>query len=100
MIKKFLYISIRPTHPKYLFGTEAILAKKNINFHLVIYIFKVKAFKGTKSVIISTTSLLGGKNPFLVNRKDVEKPLKSKVLTRKKSILLKVITYYTSQKGI
>jgi len=29
------------------------------------YRFRVKAFKGTKSVIISTTSLLGGKNPFL-----------------------------------
>jgi LEM3 (ligand-effect modulator 3) family / CDC50 family len=25
----------------------------------------VKEFKGTKSVILSTTSLLGGKNPFL-----------------------------------
>jgi hypothetical protein len=26
---------------------------------------QVKEFKGTKSVILSTTSLLGGKNPFL-----------------------------------
>lgn len=29
------------------------------------YNYKVKEFKGTKSVILSTTSLLGGKNPFL-----------------------------------
>ncbi len=27
--------------------------------------FRVKQFSGTKSVILSTTSLLGGKNPFL-----------------------------------
>ena len=27
--------------------------------------FRVKQFSGTKSVIISTTSLLGGRNPFL-----------------------------------
>ena len=29
------------------------------------YRFRVKQFSGTKSVIISTTSLLGGRNPFL-----------------------------------
>ena len=27
--------------------------------------FRVKQFSGTKTVILSTTSLLGGKNPFL-----------------------------------
>lgn len=32
----------------------------NINYR-----FRVKQFSGTKSVIISTTSLLGGRNPFL-----------------------------------
>jgi hypothetical protein len=37
-----------------------------INYRLNIdYSFRVKKFKGTKSVIISTTSLLGGRNPFL-----------------------------------
>ena len=29
------------------------------------YNYKVTPFKGTKSVILATTSLLGGKNPFL-----------------------------------
>merc|ERR1712071_640296 len=29
------------------------------------YNFEVAQFQGTKSVIISTTSILGGKNPFL-----------------------------------
>jgi len=31
----------------------------------VEYRFRVKQFSGTKSVILSTTSVLGGKNPFL-----------------------------------
>jgi len=31
----------------------------------IVYNFEVSQFQGTKSVIISTTSLLGGKNPFL-----------------------------------
>jgi len=36
------------------------------NYSLRIdYSFAVKSFQGTKSVVISTTSLLGGKNPFL-----------------------------------
>lgn len=36
------------------------------DYRLVIdYNYKVTQFSGTKSVIISTTSLLGGKNPFL-----------------------------------
>ena len=32
---------------------------------LVATAFQVKSFQGTKSIVISTTSLLGGKNPFL-----------------------------------
>jgi len=42
------------------------LPVNGINYRLKIdYSFRVKKFKGTKSVIISTTSLLGGRNPFL-----------------------------------
>jgi len=38
----------------------------NFQYQLKIdYAYKVTQFSGTKSVIISTTSLLGGKNPFL-----------------------------------
>jgi len=38
----------------------------NFEYKLKIdYSYKVTQFSGTKSVIISTTSLLGGKNPFL-----------------------------------
>lgn len=38
----------------------------NFKYKLVIdYNYKVTQFSGTKSVILSTTSLLGGKNPFL-----------------------------------
>ena len=36
-----------------------------LSFELNISAYKVTQFSGTKSVIISTTSLLGGKNPFL-----------------------------------
>eukprot|EP00158_Paraphelidium_tribonemae_P002209 Partr_v1_DN25196_c0_g1_i2_m76653 putative Cell cycle control protein len=31
----------------------------------IVYDFQVKGFSGTKSIVISTTSFLGGKNPFL-----------------------------------
>eukprot|EP00088_Acartia_fossae_P017451 TRINITY_DN19906_c0_g1_i11.p1 TRINITY_DN19906_c0_g1~~TRINITY_DN19906_c0_g1_i11.p1 ORF type:complete len:384 (-),score=74.79 TRINITY_DN19906_c0_g1_i11:69-1220(-) len=42
------------------------LPVKGIEYRLSIdYRFRVQQFKGTKSVIISTTSLLGGRNPFL-----------------------------------
>lgn len=38
----------------------------NFKYRLLIdYNYKVTQFSGTKSVILSTTSLLGGKNPFL-----------------------------------
>jgi len=36
------------------------------NYSLEInYVYEVNSFHGTKSIILSTTSLLGGKNPFL-----------------------------------
>merc|ERR1712141_631956 len=39
---------------------------KKGNYTLTIdYNFKVKQFSGTKSVVLSQTSILGGKNPFL-----------------------------------
>lgn len=33
--------------------------------HAIPAAYSVAAFKGTKKMILSTTSLLGGKNPFL-----------------------------------
>jgi len=42
------------------------LPVKDFEYRVKIdYGFRVKDFEGTKSIIISTTSLLGGKNPFL-----------------------------------
>jgi len=53
-------------HPKFDKSFQNGLPVKGIEYRLNInYRFRVKKFKGTKSVVISTTSLLGGRNPFL-----------------------------------
>jgi len=45
---------------------DVLPGNKDYEYQLKInYSYKVTQFSGTKSVIISTTSLLGGKNPFL-----------------------------------
>lgn len=46
-------------------GTFANGFPKNKYKLVITYRFEVKKFSGTKSVILSTTSILGGKNPFL-----------------------------------
>jgi len=53
-------------HDKFDSRFKTGLPVKGVKYRLKIdYVFRVKKFEGTKSVIISTTSLLGGKNPFL-----------------------------------
>jgi len=54
------------THDNFDSRFNTGLPVKDVKYRLKIdYVFRVKKFEGTKSVIISTTSLLGGKNPFL-----------------------------------
>jgi len=52
--------------PEYSKDFEDGLPIDGYKYRVVIdYTYKVTQFSGTKSVILSTTSLLGGKNPFL-----------------------------------
>jgi len=55
-----LYRIVKQSSPGFRDG----MAKGNYTLEIK-YSYPVKSFQGTKSVIISTTSLLGGKNPFL-----------------------------------
>jgi len=65
--------NFRKLYRKVLYGDDANTASfktaglpASYSYRLKIgYNFEVAQFQGTKSVIISTTSLLGGKNPFL-----------------------------------
>lgn len=55
-----LYRIVNHTANGYAHG----LPKGNYSLH-VNYTYQVNSFRGTKCMILSTTSLLGGKNPFL-----------------------------------
>ncbi|KAK0168106.1 hypothetical protein PV327_001939 [Microctonus hyperodae] len=55
-----LYRRINHTEPLFSKGLEAGTYRLDVN-----YTYYVSSFEGTKRMILSTTSLLGGKNPFL-----------------------------------
>ncbi|XP_066997218.1 cell cycle control protein 50A [Anabrus simplex] len=55
-----LYRRVDHSQPGYVNG----LPKGNYSL-IVLYSYQVNTFRGTKCMILSTTSLLGGKNPFL-----------------------------------
>jgi len=55
-----LYRIVNTSSPGFRNGLQAGNYSLQIN-----YVYEVNSFHGTKSIIFSTTSLLGGKNPFL-----------------------------------
>jgi len=63
--------NFRKLYRKVMYGKDGSFSeseglKADYSYRLKIgYNFEVSQFQGTKSVIISTTSILGGKNPFL-----------------------------------
>merc|ERR1712110_289257 len=63
--------NFRKLYRKVMYGKDGSFSESeglrhDYSYRLKIgYNFEVSQFQGTKSVIISTTSILGGKNPFL-----------------------------------
>jgi hypothetical protein len=63
--------NFRKLYRKVMYGNDGSFSaseglRHDYSYRLKIgYNFEVSQFQGTKSVIISTTSILGGKNPFL-----------------------------------
>merc|ERR1712203_928612 len=63
--------NFRKLYRKVMYGKDGSFSeseglKADYSYRLKIgYNFEVSQFQGTKSVIISTTGILGGKNPFL-----------------------------------